>query len=531
MLARAFEPTLLSICIPDGAFWSSHPSLIIVCPPFMPHEALSAEILRQLEDYLQSWGLQPFHDEAAYYDWQKQALSAADLSSLHHLSQLRKDHADPSADIQFYDFAATPNILPILYSQRYDFFCRLGLAIAERLTTATRVLDFGCGVGILTTFWATLFPDSTFVGIDRSPNSIAVASEQAAQRGLSNIRFEHVHIPDDELIGEYDCLISTHVLFQAENDPGLCSRHWSSFERGHETSLQQQGEDRTGVGARLEVLCRLLSNSGKILLCEKARHLGRKILLQRAVARRGFQNRSEPLALTYTSINERIEDGPLYEIDRGKTTSTFQWDEQPECSEGQSLYVCSGSTVNHVCSALGVRLPAESQMVGGNVKREVPWVEVGNWGGAMSYGVLCTPQGFQGLIWGGLQEEPLLVQSLKRFETMTKEEVVQSVQHIWGLNEQTEEAEPIPCYENHTSAAQTIWESLPDRSIQEEKTFNESDGRSMHIELGAAGPFRYVYWANTYDQRQLIMADALHADWLVSYYRSSLAEMQAPVTP
>ena len=56
----------------------------------------------------------------------------------------------------------------------------------SRIGAANRVLDFGCGVGILTTLYARHCPDTQFVGVDRSPGSIAAASpETPAGTGLA----------------------------------------------------------------------------------------------------------------------------------------------------------------------------------------------------------------------------------------------------------------------------------------------------------------------------------------------------------
>jgi SAM-dependent methyltransferase len=63
----------------------------------------------------------------------------------------------------------------------------------------------------------------TFVGIDRSPRSLARAREEAAKHGLSNVQFENRHIPIDDLSDSFDLIVSTQTLFQAEKDPGLPS--------------------------------------------------------------------------------------------------------------------------------------------------------------------------------------------------------------------------------------------------------------------------------------------------------------------
>ncbi len=489
----------------------------------------NSELSRLLEAHLHSWGLKRFQDEAAYYQWQKDALSASDISSLQQLARYRQTPGDSSADIRFYDLAATPAILPVLYSQRYDFFHAAGIAISSRLSSVERVLDFGCGVGILTTFWATMFPNITFVGIDRSSQSITMASQQALQRQLNNVLFECCQVPDEDMTGEFDCLVSTQALFQSEHSPGLCSADWSTFSRIQDSTLQERSESQTGIKERLDSLSRVLTPDGKLLLCEKVQHLGRRILLQRALASRGFNNISEPQCLTYNSFGEYVNDGPLYEVSRRSVEQEFPWDEEPDWNVGQSLYACSGIAGEHLCLALGIFRKAFSTVVEQHEKVGACTLQTGTWRTVIAYGYVSIANEFQGILLGSIRDGSMIAQSWARLKNMTEQEIKASIPEIWRTQE-IKNQKHIPCYENHTLGAQYVWESLPDRSVTEEKTFREHNGRAMHIELGIAGPFTYVYRANTYDQRQLVMVDSHHAEWLVEFYRESLSDMQNAAT-
>ncbi len=80
-----------------------------------------------------------------------------------------------------------------------------------------------------------------------------------------------------------------------------------------------------------------------------------------------------------------------------------------------------------------------------------------------------------------------------------------------------------PLYENHWPSAQQAWESLADRLVQQEETRRESDGRQLHVELGSAEGQVYLYCANTFDQRQLIVVEASRKGLLDSYYREILS--------
>ena len=76
-----------------------------------------------LIQYLHSWGLREFHDEASYYEWQRSTISPEELRELHRLIEHRHG-GDQEADIQFYDFLARPTVLSIFYSQRFDYYLK-----------------------------------------------------------------------------------------------------------------------------------------------------------------------------------------------------------------------------------------------------------------------------------------------------------------------------------------------------------------------------------------------------------------------
>ncbi|MDH5296834.1 MAG: hypothetical protein OEW26_06865, partial [Nitrospirota bacterium] len=93
--------------------------------------------------YLQSWGLREFRDEASYYQWQRSILSEEELRDLGRLIEHRHGGEQVDCDIEFYDVLARPDLVPVLYSQRFNYFLTLGSSICSRIPAANRVLDFG----------------------------------------------------------------------------------------------------------------------------------------------------------------------------------------------------------------------------------------------------------------------------------------------------------------------------------------------------------------------------------------------------
>ena len=393
----------------------------------MPRES-SDEIrttLHALEAHLAWWGLRQFTSDGAYFQWQRETLSSENLTTLHRQVE-QKRRGSAADEIAFYDATAHPNILPVLYSQRYDYYLAIGLRVADRIGVARSILDVGCGVGILTTFYAEQYPDKTFVGIDRSPVSIERAQERAQALGLTNVRFDCLDLEHIASNPSYDLILATHALVQAEQDPGLPSRSWNSFERVRESPQQADFEGRTGIGVRLDSLTARLSINGRMILFEKTRQLARRIPLQRAVAARGFDLIEQPELIRYRLVEEVADDGPLYLLGRG-ISHPLRWDETPEPDEG--------------CPFDPTKLESGS----------------------------ADPEA--------------------------------------------------PLYENHWPSAQIVWEQLREKKVLQETTWQEPDGRQLHVELGQAAEGIYLYCANTLDQRQLVLVGPTSRVMLESYYR------------
>ena len=392
----------------------------------------SSGSLDQLHAHLAQWGLRSFSSDADYFAWQRATLSAVDLNRLNAQVE-RKRSGDRQDEIAFYDLTAEPHILPVLYSQRYKYFMEIGSRVLPRISAATTVLDYGCGVGILTTFYARHRSETQFVGIDRSPGSIAVAQSKAKELGLTNIRFECRDVDVEALYGSYERIIATHALVQAEQDPGMPSQDWTTFERAQDERQQAAFEQRTGIDVRLDRLSGVLSPGGCMVIFEKTRQLARLVPFQRALARRGLQLIEHPEPIRYRLVEEIADDGPFYVVQKG-SARPLAWHEAPEPDEG------------------------------------VPFNRA----------------------------------------------ILRSVPH--------DPQDPdMPLYENHWPSAQQAWESLTGRQILQEETRRESDGCQLHVELGSANGLVYLYCANTFDQRQLVVVEPSRKALLDSYYREILS--------
>jgi SAM-dependent methyltransferase len=378
-----------------------------------------------LIDHLAQWGLQRFTSDETYFQWQRQTLSADDLTALHAHAE-KKRHGTSEDETAFYDLSAAPRILPVLYSQRYDYYTAVGSLVAARLRDATTILDFGCGPGILTTFYARRYPHARIVGIDRSPASIAVAQRNAEVFHLDNAEFKCADVDAGPPSGTYDCVVATHALVQSEQDPGLPSSSWKTFERAHDARAQSAFERRTGLGLRLDHLTAAVRPGGRMIVCEKTRQLARRVPLQRALAARALTLVEPPQPVRYSLVEEVSDDGPFLVLRKGEGDAVA-WNEQPEPDPGHPFDRAAAPSE-----------PSDAD---------------------------------------------------------------------------------IPLYENHWPSAQRIWEQLKDKTVLREDTAEESDGRQLHVELGTAESLRYLYCANTLDQRQLVLVEPARAALLHTYYQ------------
>jgi SAM-dependent methyltransferase len=76
-----------------------------------------------------------------------------------------------------------------------------------------------------------------------------------------------------------------------------------------------------------------------------------------------------------------------------------------------------------------------------------------------------------------------------------------------------------PLYENHAASAQLVWAQLSGRQIVQETTRDGPDGRQLHVERGEVQALSYLFCANTFDQRQLVLVKPEQTGMLEGYYQ------------
>ena len=94
-----------------------------------------------------------------------------------------------------------------------------------------KVLDLGSGAGDTTFAAAELVgPGGSVVGLDHSPEALARARLQAAQRGLAHVQFIEGDMHDPAPGGPYDAIVEQLALYQ-DPDPAEVLRRQATVLR------------------------------------------------------------------------------------------------------------------------------------------------------------------------------------------------------------------------------------------------------------------------------------------------------------
>jgi SAM-dependent methyltransferase len=472
-----------------------------------------------------AWGIRSFDSEETFFAWQRETLTRDQLLTLNQLLDQRKGGAQPQGDTAFYNFIARPSVFPTVYSERYHFYEAVGKIIADRLPSTGTVLDFGCGIGILTTLLARIFPNLEMIGVDMSSASIETGRRMTSQLGLSNIRLECLSDLASPVSQSGHAVISTHALFQSEFHPGLPSQSGQTFHRPQDSMLQQALEAETGLDVRLDWISEWGGEECEYIFVEKAHHVGRRILFQRALALRGFHLCETPEVVTYQSLGDWIIDGPAYVLKKASSPQPIVWPEEPVESPYHKVFACQGSSAAWVVSKFPQRIVSRVDTKEDHKGRTLV-IEEGQFGAHFVFRYLQYDSRFHGLLVGIEDDDPLMTELLEGIlsEVLPRASGIDDVAKLWpggSLGDPTH----TPVYENHTSGAQRIWKALPHRTIQDRKTVEQEHGRQQYIEMGVSENFAYLYWGNTFDQRQLVVVEMERANLITQYFQDSVDQM------
>jgi SAM-dependent methyltransferase len=84
--------------------------------------------------------------------------------------------------------------------------------IGQYLPEQGRVLDLGCGFGLFSLYYASVYPELLLEGLDRDPRRIAMARSAGRKLGLSNVRYEVGDVMDFRGGGSFDAAYMLDIV-------------------------------------------------------------------------------------------------------------------------------------------------------------------------------------------------------------------------------------------------------------------------------------------------------------------------------
>lgn len=188
---------------------------------------------------------------------------------------------------------------------------RLRLALADAVLSAEadgkplRVLDAGCGDGLLTLSLARRHPDWALLGVDRRDDLLAGARERAVARSLGNVRFQPADLTRPLPDSGFGAVVALECLHEIPDDEAALAGMAGALAPGGLLALQVPDRDWAPV---------LPGSTG--IWREEVRHGYGREEIEAGVRAAGLEpvelrSTYRSLAAAAQEIRDRIKDSPL----------------------------------------------------------------------------------------------------------------------------------------------------------------------------------------------------------------------------
>jgi SAM-dependent methyltransferase len=166
---------------------------------------------------------------------------------------------------------------------------------------ATRLLDAGCGAGVLTCAYGWAMPDAEVVGIDGVPEAVACAEVLADRLGVRNVSFVVGDLADPSAeLGEFDQVVAVTALA----DAGLYPQHPPGGPEAFSTVADVDGPGAEFRSPGVERLAARLAPGGSLLAFDRTPDASQAMRLGAALLGAGVD-----LDLRQAGIELFIEEG------------------------------------------------------------------------------------------------------------------------------------------------------------------------------------------------------------------------------
>ena len=155
------------------------------------------KIKNSLKKHLINFGLKFFNSFDQYDYWKESYFKKSNISDdtkKKYLRFLEKNliNRNYSLGDDFYDLIAKQKeLMLITHSRKSNEILNSGLSIINELKENSNILDIGCNSGYLPSFYSKIFPNSNFIGFDKSKNSILQAFKIFDFKKYNNLALSH----------------------------------------------------------------------------------------------------------------------------------------------------------------------------------------------------------------------------------------------------------------------------------------------------------------------------------------------------
>jgi SAM-dependent methyltransferase len=174
---------------------------------------------------------------------------------------------------------------------------------SEHHPPATRLLDLGCGPGVLTCAYALALPDAEVVGVDVVPDAVTCAEELARRVGTGNVSFVTADFRaarSGPPAGEFDQLIAVTAL----GDGGVYPQRPLDDEDPFSSVAEVDGRGREFTSPAMRNLAQRLSQGGWFLAFDRTPYAPQAVRLGAALLHGGID-----IDLARSGVESLVEDG------------------------------------------------------------------------------------------------------------------------------------------------------------------------------------------------------------------------------
>lgn len=190
--------------------------------------------------HLLSFGIQQFNSDQ-YWSWGGKLLGPNRAERLNQLRQPAIDGSTAKEMEPFYDYISQPTVAKVVHSMKADAIRVSGIAAESALPLKGHVLELGCSIGYLTTYYGLRSAPRDVMGADLSEKTVSRARLEASKRKVGNVAFHRGDITESLPGSKFDAIVSTQVLGTIAN-------------RSNALSLVAQALSPAGILVSIEAL-------------------------------------------------------------------------------------------------------------------------------------------------------------------------------------------------------------------------------------------------------------------------------------